>query len=570
VAHRPSSRRPSSRGPSSRLTFVSMSSALLLLLVTLVTGSQVTLVTGSQAANERPSIDNRLLHLSSSVAVRAWLADPSSAPESVRPQIEALAAAQATGAAQRSAPSVLRAVSSFDRFNEDDLGLPQNEESLTVCPNRPRVLLGGTNDYRGLLNPRGNFTGWHFSSNGGRTLNNEGLLPAVRVRGEQRPSGGDPVNATGRRCSLYSASLNYDPNDPFGSSNGIGVYRTTPQRLRDCPGGDDKSCWPTRRAVATNRPGHFLDKEWMTVGRSGSAGSVVWTTYSDFDFTADNPAGFTAQVYAVRCSANLANCTQPILISGDDEDIQFSDVTIGPDGRTYITWSEIRGELEGTPQTFIHKLRVAPPGSTNFGPTRIVHREKLAIPFGGKLNANEFRIATYPKNTVAEVGGDSRVFVTWDACTTRVLGESVCEDAVVKLKWSDDRGRTWQGPRVVSVRGQNYFPTIDTDPFRSRVVIAYFTSRYDLGFDNRQDVELVTLDSRKPRQQVNRQRLTAPSNEPEADPLLGGIFIGDYIEVVALNARTYTHYNANYVSVPLLGEGLPIPQQDNFIARTRQ
>jgi len=548
-----------------------MSSALFLLLVTLVTGSQAANERPSiDTANERPSIDNRLLHLSSSVAVRAWLANPGTAPEYIRPQIEALASARDAGAVQRSSPSSTTSVSQFNRFNEDVLGLPQNEESLTVCPSRPRVTLGGTNDYRGLLNPRGNFTGWHFSFNGGRSLNNEGLLPAVDVRGAQRPSGGDPVSATGRNCSLYSASLNYDPNDPFGSSNGIGVYRSTPRRLADCPGGDAKSCWPNRRAVATNRPGHFLDKEWMTVGRSGSAGSVVWTTYSDFDFTADNPAGFTAQIYAVRCSANLATCTNPILISGNDEDVQFSDVTIGPDGRTYVTWSEIRGELEGTPQTFIHKLRVAPAGSTNFGPTRIVHREKLAIPFGGKLNASEFRVATYPKNTVAKVGGKPRVFVTWDACSVRVLGETVCEDAVVKLSWSDDRGRTWHGPVTVSVRGQNYFPTIDTDPFRNRVLVGYFTSRYDLGFDNRQDVELVTLDSRQPRQPIDRQRLTSPSNEPEADPLLGGIFIGDYIEVVALNGKAYLHYNANYVAVPLLAEGLPIPQQDNFIARTRQ
>lgn len=552
--------------PSLRLTLVGLTSVLLLLLVTLVSSGQAA-APGGRSVAAADSNEALLAHVSSGVAVRTWLADPASAPEDLRSQLEALASA----AAKPSSPSAGVGVSRFDRFNEDFLGLPQNEESLTVCRSRPDVTLGGTNDYRGILNPRGNFTGWHYSANGGRTLLNEGLLPAVNVRGDLRPSGGDPVSAsTGRRCSLYAASLNYDPADAFGSSNGIGVYRTSPRRLSNCPGGDDRSCWPTRRAVATNRPGHFLDKEWMTVGRSGSAGRVVWVTYSDFDFTATNPAGFTAQVYAVRCSANLATCTRPILISGDDRDIQFSDVTIGPDGRTYITWSKITGELQGTPQTFIHKLRVAPPGSTNFGPTRVVYRERRAIPFGGKLNANDFRVATYPKNTVAKVDGDPRVFVTWDACTVRVLGETVCEDAVVKLTWSDDLGRTWHRPVPVSVRGQNYFPTIDTDPYRHRVLVGYFTSRHDLAFDNRQDVELVTLDSRHPGRAVNRQRLTAPSNDPAADPVLGGAFIGDYIEVVALGGRAYTHYNANYVQTPLLGEGRPIPQQDNFLARTLQ
>lgn len=464
-----------------------------------------------------------------------------------------------------------QSVSSFDRFNQDIFGLPQNEESIGVCRNRPNVVLGGTNDYRGLLDPQGNFTGWHFSYDGGQSLNNEGLLPPVALGGGEAPSGGDPVSAVaGRGCRLYAASLNYNPFDPFFSPNGIGVYRSSPQRLADCRGGSDRSCWPDRRAVATNRPDHFLDKEWMTVGRSGSAGKVVWVTYSDFDFAADNPAGFTAEIFAVRCSADLNTCTEPILISGDDRDIQFSDVTIGKDGRTYVTWSEILGEIEGTPQTFVHKLRVAPPGSTTFGPTRIVHREDLAIPFGGKLNGNDFRVATIQKNSVAMVDGHPRVYVTWDACSVRVLGETVCEDAVIKLSWSDDLGRTWQEPIVVSVRGQNYFPTIDVDEGTKRVVIGYFTSRYDLGFDSRQDVELATLDTRDPNRIVNRQRLTSPSNEPEADPLLGGRFIGDYIEVDAVKGRAYVHYNANYVKTPLLFEGRPVAQQDNFIARTRQ
>ena len=111
---------------------------------------------------------------------------------------------------------------------------------------------------------------------------------------------------------------------------------------------------------------------------------MVWAVYADFaiDFTA--PLGFTeASIKAVRCDADLVSCTAPILISGRDRDVQFGDVTIGADGRTYITWSEIQGELEQTPQTFVHKLRVAPAGSTRFGPTRVIARETLFIPFGG-------------------------------------------------------------------------------------------------------------------------------------------------------------------------------------------
>jgi hypothetical protein len=69
------------------------------------------------------------------------------------------------------------------------------------------------------------------------------------------------------------------------------------------------------------------------------------------------------------------------------------------------------------------------------------------------------------------------------------------------------------------------------------------------------------------------RRLTRPSNETEADPILGGFFIGDYIEVNAVGKQAWVHYNANYLHKRLLGpfevEGIPIPQQDNFLVRLR-
>jgi hypothetical protein len=500
-----------------------------------------------------------LAHLSQSVSARYWVAHPNRAPAQLRERFRELNQIR-SGSATVPATPVIPA----GAYNLDGAGLPQNEESVTVCSSSS-VVLGGTNDYRGLFDPQFNFTGWHLSTNGGVTVANEGLLPAVQVAGEATPSGGDPVDAADDNCNLYAGSLNYDPFDPFHGRNGVGVYKSDPATLASCPGGSDPSCWPVRRAAAEAPAGHFFDKEWLDVGISGSAGTVVWVVFSDFAIDDSAPLGFTgASIKAVRCNAALTSCTAPILISGSDKDVQFGDVTIGPDGRTYITWSEIQGELKQTAQTFVHKIRVAPAGSTSFGAAHTIFRETKAIPFGGFLHANDFRVATYPKNEVAMVAGSPRIFVVWDACSARLF-DSVCEEPVIKLRYSDSGGVGWSETRILSAGGDNYFPTIAGDPASSKLAVAWFTNLHDSAFHNAQDVELVSLDAATAAV-ASRRRLTSPSNESEADPVLGGFFIGDYIEAATKAGTAYVHYNANYRQVMVLGTGFPVPQQDNFLS----
>jgi hypothetical protein len=526
----------------------------------------------------RPVADGLLAHVSQAVGLRYWLQHPAEAPPSIRAALE-VSGTGATGHEGRGPGPV------EDIFNLDGSGTPQNEESVSVCRSNPRYVLGGTNDFRGgaadPFDPNG--AGWHFSTDGGRTVANDGLLPEV----DGLPSCCDPVDVFGSGCSTYASSLAF--LDPFAGPNGIAVYKSDPQTLASCPGGtSDPSCWPTRRLVAeaevdpATGVGHFLDKEWMDVGVSGAAGEVVWVAYADFLNDPNTELGFaSAEIRAVRCDANLVTCTAPIDISvdpvgGPDTDVQFADVTIDADGRTYITWTEIVGEIpeEGDPfpfQTFIHKVRVAEPGSTTFGPERVIYEEPLAVPFGGFLHANDFRIATYPKNEVVMVDGDPRIFLVWEACRFRP-DPFVCEEAEIKLLYSDDLGVTWRptSPIVLSRGNENYFPTIGSnDRARDPIMAAvWFTNRRDPLFHNRQDVELVSIDPDRARVE-DREIITDPSNEPEADPWLGGFFIGDYIEV-AVNRRTaYVHYNANYRHQLFLGQGVPVPQQDNYLTRVR-
>ena len=457
------------------------------------------------------------------------------------------------------------------RLNHDTAGLPQNEEAVTTCRSHTSTVLEGTNDYRGILDPQGNFTGWHLSLDGGASLSNEGLLPPVQIFGKPVPSGGDPTVASDGSCRLFAADLNYSPTDPLGQPNGVGVYRTTAATLAACPGGSAPSCWPVRRAAAFTAPTDFLDKESLAVGTSGAAGEVVWVAFNDFHQAASAPLGYDrASIKAVRCNAALTTCTSPILISGGDRDIQFSDVTVGPDGRTYITWSQIIGELPGAngqpsqPQTFVQKLRIAPAGSTAFGPTRTIATEKLPIPFGGFLHAESFRVATQLASDVVMVHRHPRIFAAWEGCAIRVI-DTICEEPQVKMRYSDTDGATWSPVTVLSTGGDNYFVNLSTNG-AGKLAVVWYTNRFDPLFHHTQNVVLAAMDAATATV-TGRIRVTPVSNEPDADPLLGAAFIGDYIGVAAVGRAAWVGFTADYQHTRLLGSGIPIPQQDNYLAR---
>jgi hypothetical protein len=526
-----------------------------------------------------------LEHVSQSVALRYWLAHPDQAPDRIRKTLSAIEQTQKSPAA-RHVNSCTNSANK-DVYNCDIFGLPQNEESITSCPTNTNFVLGGTNDYRGLIDPEGNFTGWHWSIDGGHSIQNEGLLPPVALTKiaspHAVPSGGDPVDFIPAGCnSVYAASLAYDPNDPFGQPNGLGLYMSTPEILSTCQpflpsGSTNPACWPNRSAVAQTEAGNFIDKPWMFVGAG-----FVWATYSDFVIDESAPLGYSsASIKAVRCSLDLQTCTEPIQISTIDQDVQFSDVTVGPDNRAYVTWARIEGELnpgefpEG--QVFTIKIRTeTAPGSGVFGPEHVVQVVPNAIPFGGFIHANDFRVATYPKSDVVMVNGHPRIFVTYDECLTRLFG-SICEEPQIKLTFSDNDGVTWSDPIILSKGGDNYFPTISADRSytTNNLAVAWYTNQFDLNFHNQQDVIAVGVNPLSGQPQ-GQKRLTTSSNETEADPLLGGLFIGDYFEAALYQNRFFVHYNANYRKVPLLGgfanepnqPVIPVPQQDNYLAIT--
>jgi hypothetical protein len=501
------------------------------------------------------------------VGIRYYLAHPKAAPPALRAQFLAAHAAvqQAAGSASSAGPVATVA----NVFNRDTDGLPQNEEAVSACTANPHLVISGTNDYRGILDPQGDFTGWYFSNDGGQTLTNEGLLPPVRSSaGDLVPSGGDPTFAISADCkAAYGASINYG-NGNLGETPSIeAVYRSTPQRLTSCPQGGSggtlthPACWPTRIAVATAAPGHFIDKDWLATS-SGPGGDYVWVAFDDLSQFNSEGNEESGVVEIVRCSADLSSCTKPIPLSGGQKVAEYPTVTVDRGGRVYVTWGEFFGD------SFIGPAQrgwvaVADPGSLSFTKHPIV-KENQVIRAQETLHANSFRVGTMFKNTVTMVHGKPVILATWDRCKLHVV-DQFCEEAEIRVSTSSDLGSTWSTPRTISAGGDNIFPYLDTDPVTQQVVGVWYTSRFDPVFHNRQDVELVRLSAAGVVQ--HRTRVTKVSNETEADPILGSAFIGDYIQVDAVAGTAYVAYNANLRHVRLLGQGVPIPQQDNYLVR---
>ncbi len=516
------------------------------------------------AEGGRPeALDQTLLQrLSQAAVIRYYFRHPDQAPAGLAARIRELEGMRRPGPG-RPGGGVGRSGAIPPPFNLDGSGLPQNETSLAVCPSDPNEALGSTNDFR-LLPAIDNFTGWEFSMDGGATAVNDGLTPAI----DGLISGGDSVTGVDRHCGFLVADINGDALDFSAGSHGVGVYRSTPARLASCPEGNHASCWPTRRMAVVNEADHLIDKPWMAVGPDGEGGEMAWIVYTDIECSSHpcDPftSSFTFRILAVRCDVNLDGCTSPVLLSEGQTNDTFAYVVIGPDGRVYLAWAESNWP-PSLPEHMRLWMRVAGPGGSRFGPLRLIAQEPKNLNYA-YIHGRDFRAATQPKVAVAQVQGKPRVFVTWEGCRYRVFSDAVCEEPQIKLTRSDDLAKSWSRPRAISAADDNYFATIADDSSRGQVVVAYYTTRFDPEFHNRQDVELVVIEAATARV-TSRRRVTATSNEPEADPFVGGFFIGDYIQVVAHGGMAYIHYTANYVKESMAGAGPPVPQQDNFMSR---
>src|SRR3954467_5555542 len=107
----------------------------------------VTISVAQAVSDEQPS-KVLLDHVSQSVVLNYFANHPDQAPP---PLDKRLAALRPPHAPQRPHANRCTDRANTGVSNCDDIGLPQNEESVGTCPTNDDLLLEGTNDYRGLF-----------------------------------------------------------------------------------------------------------------------------------------------------------------------------------------------------------------------------------------------------------------------------------------------------------------------------------------------------------------------------------------------------------------------------------
>jgi PKD repeat protein len=392
-------------------------------------------------------------------------------------------------------------------------------------------------------------------------------------RPELMISFGDPSIAAGVHGEFFYASLSISRNS---AANGIELAVSnaslfSPSNACATPLGSPttNSCWQATMVSAnlTALAGSFEDKELLAVDWDSSSPyyGYVYVAWDHF-----KPNGMV-ESWVARCTPSLV-CTMiagggaPPL-SGNDQFPAFTTPAVGKDGAAHFTWCNY-GTATDLGPIFCRARSTAPNGGAFGATSTIMSFEGVGTTLPAVngilgLSTEQFRVASIGTVAVDTSVGSNDMYFAIAACTAgsyyNFRAPSLpgnCGAASIFFSRSTDSGATWSVPTIISQSGQNVMPWVTVDPSNGNIVIAYYTTQFDV-FNHRIDVVASVSTDRG--LTFGLVRLTNASNEPNADP---GLFnytstfgqayfapqFGDYLQAVALGGQIWVLFNGNYAS----------------------
>ena len=448
----------------------------------------------------------------------------------------------------------------------------QPEPAIAIDPQNPQIVAAGAQDFRRARELQAacggdRWNGLYLSTNGGQTWSNE-LVPGFCT----------DTSAEAAESEMFGLSTNTDPVlvfDDFGNlyyshiAFNANPFRTTPPSTSgvlfvstyeiSTAGAEhvETVAVPSGSGLRVERfqagPGVFADfddKQWMAVDNSPTSPHygrvyVTWTKFS--------AQGGQSSIWISHCGGDTPGepCTEDEFSRGHVLNkpvagglVQESFPTVAPNGDVYVAFLQFQGGFGSTlPHSGVWVAKSTDGGET-FSQQRVAAIRQIPSPIPPAGNAandgtNSFRTGTVP--TIG-VTSDGTVHLAW--------GDWTGTDAEVRYVRSTNGGQTWS-PAIRmndTSTGHQFFPSLATDG--QNVHVAWYDSRLDTPAGGVVD-DLDVFYNRSTNAGASfaaDARITDRSFDPNQVsrfPVFCAAFIGDYIDIDAIDGQVAVIWNDN-------------------------
>jgi hypothetical protein len=428
-----------------------------------------------------------------------------------------------------------------DMSNEDT---PQSETSITVNPNNPAMLVGGSNEIV-RLPMRG-----YFSNNGGTSWGavDLPLPPPATTNGTD--FGSDPGVAFDTQGNVYYSYIVVFFNRSFRSIQG-----TEMAVAKSFNGGQT---WPQVTFFNFNSgSGKFNDKPYLAVDTNPHSPfrDSVYVAWDNASNNAGKSSANNALLFA-RSTDGGQTFSSPIAantLTGGPSSVIGADPFVGPNGEVYVAWHDVQNNALMVNSSF--------DGGATFGQPVTISPTVVAFDDGIPAMASR-RALLYPACDADRSAGANRgtLYCSW-------MDETASNGTDIFVARSVDRGASWSSPLRVNddptrVRKDQFNQWLSVDPVTGSVNLSWNDARNDPA-DIKTDIFFSQSTNGGLSFAANVKVTTAMSDESATNPFAdAGNQYGDYEGIVAFDGSIHPIWTDGRFDATIdLATGLPVGEE---------
>ena len=405
-----------------------------------------------------------------------------------------------------------------DMSNEDT---PQSETSITVNPNNPKMLVGGSNEIV-RLPMRG-----YFSSDGGTSWGAVDLPLPLPATTNGTDFGSDPGVAFDTRGNVYYSYIVVFFNRSFRSIQGT--------EMAVAKSSDGGKTWPQVTFFNFNSgSGKFNDKPYLAVDTNPRSPfrDSVYVVWDNASFNAGKSSANNALLFA-RSTDGGQTFSSPLAannLTGGPSSVIGADPFVGPNGEVYVAWHDVQNNVLLVNSSF--------DGGASFGQPVTISPTVVAFDDGIPAMASR-RALLYPACDADRSAGANRgtLYCSW-------MDETPGNGTDIFVARSTDRGASWSTPVRVNddptgVRKDQFNQWLSVDPVTGSVNLSWNDARNDPA-DIKTDIFFSQSTDGGLSFAANVKVTTAMSDESANNPFAdAGNQYGDYEGIVAFDGSIH-------------------------------